>query len=400
MYATTARMKSLTSVAVFFLALGTFVSVTVQGVYQLLIIPPLLWHFHRVWGRNFRLPASSWWMLAFVISAALSTVLAWDDVARPWKSLKRLDVYLIAVFSIFPIAAWIREVSTRTLNRLVRVLALTMVASAAWLAWQKFILGATALKPFTETMRFAYGTALVMVLAIGLVLHRSVDPRIRSWLPRRWGWVLVGFGVASVVLVNSRGALAALLLALPAVCWFWRPRVGAVMLALGIAVGGALAWNYLYGTRDESSVRILANKNNLSDQIRRSQWQAARIAWSERPVWGWGYRNFHTQVTRIKATHDLPAKEYGDAHAHNVILEIAAGTGAVGLLLFLIAFGCWVYECWRGGGLVRVLMLPFFVSLMFEAQFEVILDANNATWIGFLYALSIGVGKRYQTSVD
>ena len=393
-------MKSLTSVAVFFLALGTFVSVTVQGAYQLLILPPLLWHFHRAWGRNFRLPASAWWLLAFVVGAAVSSLLAWDDMARPWKSLKRLDVYLLAVFGIFPVAAWIREVSTRTLNRLVRVLALAMVGSAAWLLWQKFFLGAAQLKPFTETMRFAYGTTLVVVLGLGLVLHRPLAPRIRSWLPRRWGWLLVCAGAASVVLINSRGAQAALLLALPAVFWFWRPRVGAILLAGGMALGSVVAWNYLYGTQDEASVRLLANKNNASDQIRRSQWHAASIAWSERPVWGWGYRNFHSQVERIKTSHDLPGKEYVDAHAHNVLLEIAAGTGTVGVTLFLIAFGCWVFECWRAGGLVRILMMPFFAALVFEAQFEVLLDANNATWIGFLYALSTGVGKRYQTSVD
>jgi hypothetical protein len=41
-------------------------------------------------------------------------------------------------------------------------------------------------------------------------------------------------------------------------------------------------------------------------------------------------------------------------------------------------------------------MMPFFVAVAFEAQFEVILDANNATWIGFMYAVSLAAQKRYQ----
>ncbi len=120
------------------------------------------------------------------------------------------------------------------------------------------------------------------------------------------------------------------------------------------------------------------------------------MATTEKPILGWGFSNFHTQLKRIKHQYDLPAKEYDDAHAHNVPLEIAAGTGLVGLFFFLGWFFAWVWECWRYGGMTRALMVPFFVAIMFEVQFEVILDANNATWLGFLYAISLAHDKRYQ----
>jgi len=61
------RVTSITTVAVFFLLLGTFVSITVQGAYQVLFLIPLVFYTWRAKGRNFRLPASAWWMLAFAV---------------------------------------------------------------------------------------------------------------------------------------------------------------------------------------------------------------------------------------------------------------------------------------------------------------------------------------------
>jgi len=51
---------------------------------------------------------------------------------------------------------------------------------------------------------------------------------------------------------------------------------------------------------------------------------------------------------------------------------------------------------WKLGGLVRAAFIPFLVAIAFESQFEVILDANNATMIFFCYALSQSFNKRWQ----
>lgn len=393
---TNLRMSTLVTVAVLFLALGTFTSVTIQGGYQLIFAIPLIYYTHLAYGRNFRLPASAWWMLAFAVVALLSIALNWDIIPKPSKNLGRVKYFLLAAFGIFPMGVWLKVVSDRTKRRLLRCACAGVIVAGGWMLWQKFALGLELLDPLTETMRFAYGTALVAVIGTGLILQPGQH---QSWTRKRWLGAALLAAVVSLWLVNSRGAMAAFLLALPLITWFWNRKVAIFVGAIGILLGSFLVWNYLYGKSDDNKVRLLNNSQNNSDQIRRSQWQAAAIAWKERPILGWGFSNFSTQLKRIKHQYDLPAKEYDDAHAHNIPLEIAAGTGTIGLALFLTAFFCWVWECWKAGGLVRAIMMPFFAAIMFEAQFEVILDANNATMIGFIYALTMATNRRYQLPI-
>jgi O-antigen ligase len=143
---------------------------------------------------------------------------------------------------------------------------------------------------------------------------------------------------------------------------------------------------YLFGS-GESNSRFLVNKNNSSDVIRRSQWKAAIIATKEKPILGWGLSNFHSQLKRIKTDYDLDAKDYNDAHSHNLFLEIASGTGLLGIFLFLGWVLSWAWEAFRAQGLTRVLVIPFGVAFVVSSQFEVTFDANNASMIFFLYAL-------------
>lgn len=387
------RVTSITTVAVFFLLLGTFVSITVQGAYQVLFLIPLVFYTWRAKGRNFRLPASAWWMLAFAAVAALSIAVNWSEIPKPSKNIGRIKYYLYAALGIFPVGVWLKHVSDRVKRRLLRTLAVAVAVGGLWCAYQVLINGVWKAKPFTETMRYSYGVALVLVLWGGLFLHRE---KIASWLSWRWSALGIFGLVLSTIFVQARGAQGAIVLAVPLIVFFWNKKIGLIAILLGALGMGFLGWNYLYGAKDKNTIKILKNSNNTADQTRRSQWHAAYLAVTEKPILGWGLSNFHTQVKRIKQQYDLPMKDYDDAHAHNVPLEIAAGTGLIGLFFFLGAFFTWMWECWKADGLTRAVMMPFFVAIMFEAQFEVILDANNATWIGFLYAVSLARDKRFQ----
>ena len=122
------------------------------------------------------------------------------------------------------------------------------------------------------------------------------------------------------------------------------------------------------------------------------------IAIKERPVIGWGLSNFHSQLKRIKHEYDLEAKDYDDAHSHNLFLEIGSGTGLIGLFLFLGWLISWAIEVFKAGGLVRALIVPFGVVFVVSSQFEVTFDANNATMIFFLYSLSSAIEKKQSGS--
>lgn len=390
------RMGTLVTAAVFFLCIGTFTSVTIQGIFQVLFTVPLLYYVWLARGRSFKLPASAWWLLAFAGVGLLSLIWSWPDVVNHAKNVGRLKYYLFGALGIFPVGVWLKTVSDRTLRRLGRSLAAAMAVSGLWNALQVWVLGAERARPLTETMRYSYGTTLVCVILLGLILHRD---RVQSWFSVNWGILAAATGLLGMYATNSRGAQGALMIALPFVLGLRNRRWGIVS---GIVMASVLSFFvYNYFTKTDSTMatsenRLMDGKNNKSDTMRRSQWQAALIAIKERPVLGWGMSNFHSQLKRIKEQYDLPHKEYNDAHAHNVLLEIGAGTGLVGLAVFVAFFLTWAWEMWQAGGLRRAIFIPFLVAIAFESQFEVILDANNATMIFFIYAVSQAISKRWQ----
>jgi O-antigen ligase len=387
------RMSTIITIAVVFLLVGTFTSVTVQGGFQVLFAIPLAFYFWRALGRDFQLPASSWWMLAFAAVALASVLVNWSDIPRPTKNLGKVKYFIYAAIGIFPIGVWLKRVSDNTKSRLVILFSLVVFALGLYCAYQVVITGRWKARPLTETMRYSYGSALVLVIWLSLFFQKE---KFKSWLSTPWSILGIAGLVMSVLFVQARGAQGALLLSVPFILFYWNRKIGMVALLLGAIGMGYLTYNYFFQERLAAPIKILKTSQNSSDQTRRSQWLAAIKAIEERPILGWGHGNFHTQVERIKNQYDLPRKEYKNNHSHNVLLEVAAGTGLIGVILFIIAFCTWVWECWRAGGVIRAVMMPFFVAVVFEAQFEVILDANNATWIGFLYAVSLAAQKRYQ----
>lgn len=374
-----------TTIAIFFLAIGTFTSVTIQGAYQVCFAVPLIYFTYKNRRNILGLSTSSKFLLVFSAVALLSLYLNWDIVPKPSKNVGRVKYFLMASFGVFPLRYWLENTNAKIKVKLINGLWVSMAVVTAWLLYAKFVLGISPLKPLTETMRYAYGTALVIVLGLGTLFQCKNN----NWFSKKWTIAGILVSVLGLVLIESRGAQGALLIALPLVAWFWKKKAGLLLALIFACAGSFVIWNYIYGGTNETKIRMLDNANNGSDQIRRSQWKAAYIAWSERPILGYGFSNFSTQLKRIKYEHDLHAKHYVDAHAHNVPLEIAAGTGTVGFVFFSLWFIFWFIECWRGGPILRYITAPFFVAILFEAQFEVILDANNATWISFFYALTM-----------
>jgi O-antigen ligase len=198
-------------------------------------------------------------------------------------------------------------------------------------------------------------------------------------------------------LTFTRGAFVAFLCGLPFALFFYRKKMVLIGLGITLLIGGTMGGFYLFGTKTNVNFRMLSTKGFGSDQIRQSQWESAIYAIKEKPILGWGLSNFSTQVERIKNTYDLGAKNYVDAHAHNVFLEIGAGTGLIGLFLFLGWLLTWAYECFKAGGHVRALVVPFGVAFIVGSQFEVTLDANNASMIFALYSLSAAIYSKNKT---
>lgn len=379
-------MIKVTSLSLFFLAAGILTSVTILSAYQILFAIPLAFYFFdAIKKKDFSLPKSAWFLLVFSLVALISLIINFDIIPNPTKNFGRLKYFIYGFGGIFVFRHWLSQVSDKTLKILANTFFLSVIVAGFYAIYNYTISVDGRSEGLTDTMRYGYGSAMFLLSTISAVLHQE---KIKGWLDLKMAIPAIIVGFIGMYLTYTRGALLGFLCGIPFVLYFYRPKLGLILG--GIAFLGILGLGgmYLFGSGNYQS-RFLVNKNNPSDVIRRSQWKAAIIAIKERPVLGWGLSNFHTQLKRIKNEYDLDAKDYNDAHSHNLFLEIASGTGLIGFAFFLAWLLTWALECFFLGGLTRALVVPFGVAFVVSSQFEVTLDANNASMIYFLYALSI-----------
>ncbi len=388
-------MNKLTSASLFFLATGIFTSVTVLSAYQVLFVVPLVYFIYlAIKNNDYKLPASAYWLLAFTAVGLLSLIINFDLVPKPSKNFGRLKYFIFGVGGIFVLRAWVKDASDKVKKILTNSFFISIIVAGLFMIYQKSlgIPEGHRVRGLTDTMRYGYGTGMILLTLISGLLHRE---KIKNWFDWKLAVAAIISGLIGVYLTETRGAFLGLVCGLPFVLYFYSPKLG--LKVGGISLAGILFIGafYFFGSGTPQGSRILMNKNNKSDNIRRSLWQSAIIATSEKPVLGWGFSNFHTQLKRIKIEHDLPEKDYNDAHSHNLFLEIASGTGLIGLFLFLGWVILWAKEAFQAGGLTRALVFPFGVAFVISSQFEVTFDANNASMIFMMYAFTyLGTTQR------
>jgi O-antigen ligase len=302
--------------------------------------------------------------IAGSLSAGYTTSLALA-IKEMAKWIEFLAVMLFAV----------NAVTSKQSHIVVACLLLAGVAQAALGAYQ-FLTGAGP--EFFALGRYlrAYGTfeqpnpyggylGLVAPLALALALV-SFRPGLKdrdgssnqAGIPVWLKWLAVGSFVAVTIGIGmsaSRGAWLAFGAAFVAVN-LGQSRKGALifvtlilLLALASALGGfhllpegitqrLTSFLPLVGVSDVRAIEV--TDANYASLERLAFWQAALGMWRERPWLGIGFGNYQTVYPQFS----LPKWRMALGHAHNYYLNIAAETGLLGLLAYLLLWGAAVWQ--------------------------------------------------------
>ena len=110
-------------------------------------------------------------------------------------------------------------------------------------------------------------------------------------------------------------------------------------------------------------------------------------AFEEKPVLGYGYRNFEPHVVSIKKQHGIALENHG-GHAHNNFLEHLASTGFVGAVSFLLFSLLWLVNSYKREDVVGKITFPIVVSFIVSGMFQYTFgDGENMFFIMLLWAL-------------
>ena len=401
----------MTWAAVACLAAGVFTSVALSAGYHILVIVPGLVCLAWAWRRERWkcLPASAWVLFAIVGWGLLSDFINWgeiqDKLAKPRTT--KLKYYFFGILGLVALRHSIQEGVTRRVARfLLHVCFLSIIVSVVCgmvRVWGGFDLVKWEYGNFprhggiTGPMRFGYGMCLVLPVLLGLWLRRREWDK---WYDGRLLAVTLVFGLAGLLLTQTRGALFALLIAVPLAVFLHDRRRGlwiaggsvclATVLVVGNLIGAERLSQTLTGNERSIPVRFF---KGLKSGDRMSVYTAAVIGIRERPWSGNGMLQFEHRILDIKQRHNLAYPERGASHAHNVFLQSGVDFGVPGLIALVAWFILWGRElCQRRDALGRC-FLPLLVAFVLAGQFEYLFDANNSFLIFFAYALSLAIPR-------
>lgn len=218
-------------------------------------------------------------------------------------------------------------------------------------------------------------------LKLGYVLA-ALSPLLIGYVQRMWPagpryLVYLGLGVV-ILLAGSRAGWVMAFVAMAAfVVWNWQQR-GRIPWA-GVAVAGVLMvaalitlYQYSEGFRQRVNQTMLVfegNEQAVNEALsaRLPVWSTALNMIADNPLTGVGPRGFRYAYPQVAAEDDpflVPGEGIGAFHSHHLWIEVAAETGALGILgllgFHIVALRLW-FEADRSR---RYTMLPAAVCLL------------------------------------
>ena len=349
------------------LSLGIFTGVSFTALSHILIFIPGVYFFLK-YAKDIdfkKINLSIYFMDLICLSIVISIFVNWTTMDEPHRNLFKVKYFLLAILSIFAYRETFKHyMDDKKISLLLHLFILaTTVATLSGLVglftgFNPLRMGepchpSRACGLYGMTMTYGYGISLFMVLITGAILYRRelekyISPRI---LYAAWIINLLGLYFSF-----ARGGWLSFLAAVP--FFFFKEKKRTFLSVMG---GGLLALSLAFIL--SPSVREMFLKRTESNNERIASYQTALQAFREKPVWGWGYRNFEPHVLEIKKRHGIAYPEFS-GHAHNNFLEHLASTGIVGFMALFLFHFYWSLESFRGTSLISRLSFPFCICFI------------------------------------
>lgn len=383
-------MHALTLASLYVIVTSVFTSLSVSALHHILIIVPSFYFaYEALKNKTWNLDLS-WWALGALLDISILAILSNTDIiANPMAQIFRTKYFFITLLMIFPIRALIKESLTDKHIKIMLWLFLISTSIATLSGLIGLYSGFNPLKMKTAChperacglygmyMTYGYGISLFMIINSGLWLYRK---EIEKWLP---SWLITSSLVINFIglfLSYARGAWIGFVLALPFFFFKKHKKVFSITLFSGLFMA-ILAVIFV------PSVNRMFTDRAESNNQRIKFWKTAVKAFEEKPLLGWGYKNFEPNMKALKIKYAI-GDEYLAGHAHNNFFEHLASTGALGFIALALFSFLWLKESYQREDLIARLSFPFvlsfFVSGMVQYTFG---DGENMFLILGLFAL-------------
>jgi O-antigen ligase len=373
-----------------FLFLGLTSSPTLVSGYHILMFIPTVIIFKN--GLRYKIPKSSWALIALVAWGLIATIYNNDTLMKPGKAYQELKYYTFGVFCIGTLTYFFKFAPKKHIKLLLNLLLFSIVVGFfVGIARSKFgfdpvkmtFVGDkyhTRVGGFTNYMRYGYSSALMLVLGVGAWFNFD---RVKELISKKWLITFIIFNILAIIFSETRGAVLALLAGTSFMLIRYKPIVGKSLVGFGILA--VMSIGIISYTK--SSDNRYFNINDGSNKKRMSQFYSAVKSIQEKPVFGLGADQFSYNVPAIKKRYDIWSQEYS-GHSHNILLEHGTNYGIPGLIAFICFLLFWFIEMVKNKSDLSWVIASYIVAFTIGGQVELLFDVINSHLIFFLYSYS------------
>lgn len=369
--------KNLIFISLFLLAASIFTSISIAGVSHIfLALGTILYAYQNpseyLKELDLKKPTRLA-LLLFIFAIILSVLFNWSEIEKPLKNIFKIKYFLIPLLSLPAIKDFLSKESSQKKPRLlVRVfLIATTVATLSGiiglytgfnpLKFKSACHETRACGLYGMYMTYGYGISLFTILASGLIIYSK---QIKSWFSLKFLLPVALINFLGLILSYARGGILGFVLGLP---FFFFKRNPKRFVAIFLVVNSLFAI-FVISTPSLKET-FLSKSRSVSNMQRLGFYQTAIKAFQERPVTGWGYKNYEPNVKKLKVKYKIPYAYYG-ADAHNIFLEVLASMGLVGMAAFLFFLASWIREAYINEGIIHKIGFPFIMSLLISGQVQ------------------------------
>jgi O-antigen ligase len=374
----------LTHASLWILAIFTFVSFSASALHHILLVPPGIYFTSKALKKGkFSLPLSAWALCSFILIAIISILLNYSISTEPVRNIFKLKYFIIPLLGFFALKEFHKKVATKKIyaNLLNTFLASTSLATLAglialitnfnFLRFKPACHATRACGAYGMYMSYGYGIALFMILLIGLYIHRK---KLEGYFNQNLLIVAIFINLLGLYFSEARGAWLGFFGAIP--FYFFAHNKKKFMI---IALGSVLTLAALFFLSPR--VKEAFTNREGSNLQRISFWMGAIEAFKEKPILGYGYKNYEPNSVAIKTKHQIAYPEI-QGHAHSNYLEVLATTGILGILAFLLFNFFW----FRENAFTHAFIICFAISGVTQVTWG---DGENLFFIMIIYALSL-----------
>ncbi|MCR9203954.1 MAG: O-antigen ligase family protein [Halobacteriovoraceae bacterium] len=367
------------------LSLGIFTSVSFSALAHILLFPSGLFFLIKNFKeKSFKPKPSLYALLVLTLISITSVLVNLDIVENPLRNILKTKYFIIGILGAYAFhflkKNWLNPKRTKILVNLFLLSAAVASLSGLIGLWSGF--NPLKFKPpchpqracglYGMYMTYGYGISLFTVIATGLIVYRE---RFKAYFTPWLLYVSLGINLIGLFYSFARGGWIGFAFGVP----FLFLKNHTKKFGIGLGIIALLGGGVFLGSE---KVRNTFMNRGESNQQRIHFFQAAYAAFKEKPLLGFGYRNFVANSIDIKKRHGIGSQHFA-GHAHNNALEHLASTGILGFLAFIVFCLLWLKEAYEEPILFAFVM-SFLMSGLFQYTFG---DGENLFLIFGIFSL-------------